>query len=395
MLEAIDGRDKYSAWEWAAPRFDPNSAVCKPANDPRSKRVQADRQENSEGTGGQAACPKEDALTIYQSWKALYIEATRNSWVSPRSDERLLTTRVRDGKKRAFLEISEAFQACEPHQRARIKAQGTSQRFDRERHFGKVVEYRHELPFILVLEPHSRGYGLDWKLCAIPYKDDLWYKRFVVNTAPRDWMASKMRTAYSPVCDREYMLRRMIDFFAMRRLYTTPIDGASIASIIDWKNAYYDGERHGHKYLELPILRPQGWEEYLKSLGYTYWCHATDPRHLSSILNSQVLLRSKTALGGRGKLGEDGDAVFAFKDSKSIHYIHDVYSTGTEIFGDNMFWTVNLQLMAPAGEGGFTPWLFGCEKTIRLYRPKGHSYHEVKDLLSGCSTDEPCAIADL
>ena len=124
-------------------------------------------------------------------------------------------------------------------------------------------------------------------------------------------------------------------------------------------------------------------EEYLCNKGYEYFSHGTDLRHLSAIINTGVLLRSTKSEGGRGKEGESGDAVFAFKESPSIPGIHTAYSIGTEAFRDGKYWSSDILLQAPGGnDDGFKAFpgyhgpraQFGCLHTHLIFMVKLRFY---------------------
>ena len=61
---------------------------------------------------------------------------------------------------------------------------------------------------------------LQWTLTEGIYASAEWIKERTASANSRGWILKRMRLARSPLVTHEYALRTMLDFFAIRRLYT-------------------------------------------------------------------------------------------------------------------------------------------------------------------------------
>ena len=102
-------------------------------------------------------------------------------------------------------------------------------------------------------------------------------------------------TSKAPLISHEYALRVVVDFFAIRRLYTATgpcADGKmrSLRSLFDWINSCFAASK-GEKcaVLEIPFFLPDNFVRQHFNDKWDVFSHATDIRELTSVLNTGCL----------------------------------------------------------------------------------------------------------
>ena len=164
-----------------------------------------------------------------------------------------------------------------------------------------------------------------------------------------------MRLARSPLCSYEYSLRAMIDFFSIRRLYTSAGDYCgggerSLCCLFDWGNSCFTpANRDRPSMLEIPFILPEGFVKAHEEIGWDMFSHATDLRNVPSILNTGVFIPSKEGEGGIKMVnGRRYEGIYAFKDSVLYDWRnHTAYSIGTEFAADGLWVSCSFKLLAP------------------------------------------------